>query len=82
VTRGSQGDTVLVVGPDGKPARRPVKIGAPQGSNWVVLSGLAPGEQVIAEGFQKMIVPGAPVKPVPWQPGASAPSPVSAASGQ
>jgi hypothetical protein len=28
------------------------------------------GEQVIVDGFQKMMVPGAPVKPVPWTPGA------------
>jgi membrane fusion protein (multidrug efflux system) len=68
VTRTNQGDTVLVVGADGKPMSRPVKVGAAQGTLWVVLDGLKPGEQVIAEGFQKMMVPGAPVKPVPWQP--------------
>jgi membrane fusion protein (multidrug efflux system) len=79
VTRGSQGDTVLVVGADGKPASRPVKIGSSQGTNWVVQGGLKPGEQVIVEGFQKMMVPGAPVKPVPWSKGASAPA--QAASG-
>lgn len=79
VTRGSQGDTVIVVGDDGKPQQRPVKIGSAQGTNWVVLDGLKPGEQVIVEGFQKMMVPGAPVKPVPWSKGASAPA--GAASG-
>jgi membrane fusion protein (multidrug efflux system) len=66
VTRGSKGDTVLVVGPDGKPAPRPVKLGNAQGNQWVVLEGLKVGEQVITDGFQKMFVPGAPVKPVPW----------------
>ncbi len=82
VTRGSQGDTVLVVGADNKPQPRPVKLGGSQGSNWVVLDGLKPGEQVIVDGFQKMFVPGAPVKPVPWTPAASAPAsgPASAAS--
>jgi membrane fusion protein (multidrug efflux system) len=66
VTRGTQGDTVIVVGADGKPAPRPVKIGSQQGANWIVLEGLKPGEQVVVDGFQKMMVPGAPVKAVPW----------------
>ena len=69
VTRGTQGDTVIVVGADGKPAPRPVRIGSQTGSSWVVLDGLKAGEQVVVDGFQKMMVPGAPVKPVPWQPG-------------
>jgi membrane fusion protein (multidrug efflux system) len=85
VTRGSQGDTVIVVGSDGKPAPRPVKIGGQQGRNWIVLDGLKAGEQVVVEGFQKMMVPGAPVKPVPWTatPGtdaAAAPAAAPAAS--
>jgi len=72
VQRSNQGDTVMVVGADSKPQPRPVKIGSAQGGNWVVLDGLKAGEQVIVDGFQKMMVPGAPVKPVPWSPGASA----------
>ena len=80
VTRGPQGDTVLVVGEGGKPAPRPVKISGAAGSQWIVIDGLKPGEQVIAEGFQK-IRPGAPVKPVPWaDTGTSAPGAVAAAS--
>ncbi|MFZ5544887.1 MAG: efflux RND transporter periplasmic adaptor subunit [Pseudomonadota bacterium] len=67
VSRSPQGDTVMVVGADGKPAVRPVKLGGAQGAQWVVLDGLKPGEQVIVDGFQKMR-PGAPVKPVPWVP--------------
>jgi membrane fusion protein (multidrug efflux system) len=74
VTRGTQGDTVIVVA-DGKPAPRPVKIGSQQGSNWIVLDGLKAGEQVVVDGFQKMMVPGAPVKAVPYAP---APAPASA----
>ena len=66
VTRGSQGDTVIVVAPDGKPGPRPVKVGSQQGANWVILEGLKDGEQVVIDGFQKMQPPGAPVKPVPW----------------
>ena len=65
VTRGPAGDSVLVVGADNKPAPRPVKIGASLGQDWVVLGGLAAGERVIVDGFQKMM-PGAPVNPVPW----------------
>jgi len=79
VTRSNQGDTVLVVGADGKPAPRPVKLGGAQGGDWVVLEGLKPGEQVIVDGFQKMR-PGSPVKPVPWAPGASAPAMAASAA--
>jgi membrane fusion protein (multidrug efflux system) len=76
VTRGSQGDTVLVVGADGKPALRGVKLGGASGSDWIVLDGLKPGEQVIVEGFQKMR-PGAPVRPVPWAGRAAAGAPAA-----
>ncbi|QTN23713.1 efflux RND transporter periplasmic adaptor subunit [Rhizobacter sp. AJA081-3] len=65
VQRGSAGDTVMVVGADGKVAARPVKVSLGQGRQWVVLDGLAAGEQVVVEGFQK-IRPNAVVKPVPW----------------
>lgn len=80
VTRSNQGDSVLVVGADGKPAARQVKIGSSQNNQWVVLSGLAPGEQVIVDGFQKMMVPGAPVKPLPWNGGVRAPAAPSSAT--
>ncbi|MDO8283988.1 MAG: efflux RND transporter periplasmic adaptor subunit [Rhodoferax sp.] len=80
VTRTNQGDTVLVVGADGKPGPRPVKIGNAQGNQWLVLSGLKPGEQVIVDGFQKMMVPGAPVKTVPWTPGGASAAPAAPAS--
>ena len=72
VTRTSQGDSVMVVSSDGKVSARPVKIGSAKGNDWVVLSGLATGEQVMVDGFQKL-QPGAAVKPVPWQaPGSKA----------
>ncbi len=69
VTRGgANGDSLMVVGADNKPAPRSVKIGSQQGSNWVVLEGLKAGERVIVDGFQKlqMMPPGSPVKAVPW----------------
>ena len=80
VTRGSAGDTVLVVGEGNLPASRPVKIGGSRGASWVVLDGLKEGERVIVDGFQKMS-PQAPVTPVPWAPpAASAASAAPAAS--
>lgn len=84
VTRGTTGDTVLVVGADNKPAPRTIKVSSAQGNQWLVTEGLKPGEQVIVDGFQKMFVPGAPVKPVPWNPAAaaSAAPAASAASAQ
>lgn len=71
VTRTETGDTVLVVGADNKPQKRNIKVGSAQGQSWLVTEGLQPGEKVIVDGFQKMMVPGAPVTPVPWQPAAA-----------
>lgn len=80
VTRSPQGDTVMVVGSDGKVKPRPIKIGGQRGNQWVVLDGLQAGEQVMVDGFQKLRGD-APVKPVPWQaPGAKPAAPVAAAS--
>jgi membrane fusion protein (multidrug efflux system) len=73
VQRGSTGDSVMVVGNDGKVAPRPVKVGTAQGGQWVILEGLTPGEMVMVDGFQKLRG-NAPVKPVPWQPASSAPA--------
>ena len=80
VTRSAQGDTVMVVAPDGKFAPRPVKITRGKGNQWVVTDGLKPGEQVMVDGFQKLR--GAPVvKAVPWQaPGAAAPAATAASA--
>jgi membrane fusion protein (multidrug efflux system) len=73
VTRASTGDTVMVVGADGKVAQRPVKLGGNQGTSWVVLEGLKAGEQVMVDGFQKLR-PGITVKPVPASGTAGAPA--------
>lgn len=78
VQRGSAGDTVMVVGADGKAAARAVKLSQGPNRQWVVLEGLKAGEQVVVDGFQK-IRPNAPVKAVPWAP-AAASAPASAAS--
>ena len=83
VTRTQQGDTLMVVGADGKVTQRSVKISAAQNNRWIVLEGLKAGEQVMVDGFQKlqMMPPGTPVKPVPWQElGMAAAAPVASAA--
>ncbi|WP_372529185.1 efflux RND transporter periplasmic adaptor subunit, partial [Piscinibacter sp.] len=80
VMRSTQGDSVMVVGADGKVAPRPVRVGPAEGGQWVVFDGLKAGEQVMVDGFQKLRGP-APVKPVPWQASAAS-APASAASGR
>lgn len=81
VTRTQQGDTVSVVGDDGKVSQRSIKVSAAQNNRWVVLEGLKAGEKVMVDGFQKvqMLPPGTPVKPVPWQ-ASAAPAAASPAS--
>lgn len=79
VTRSGQDDKVIVVDANGVPAPRKVKISGAQGTQWIVVDGLKAGEQVVVDGFQKMMAPGAPVKPVPWKAGLSAAAPATAA---
>jgi len=76
VTRTQQGDTLMVVGEDGKVSQRSVKITAGQNNRWIVTEGLKAGEQVMVDGFQKlqMMPPGTPVKAVPWQAPGAAPA--------
>jgi len=45
---------VLVLGPDHKVRFRPVKVGERVGPNWIVTEGLKPGEQVVAEGLERV----------------------------
>ncbi len=84
VTRSAQGDTVSVVGADGKVASRSVQVGGQQSGQWVIVGGLTAGDQVMVDGFQKlqMMPPGTPVKAVPWQaPGSAPAAPAPAAPG-
>ena len=86
VTRTQQGDTVSVVGEDGKVSQRTIKVSAAQNNRWVVLEGLKAEEKIMVDGFQKlqMLPPGTPVKPVPWQapgaPSARAATPAASAA--
>jgi membrane fusion protein, multidrug efflux system len=58
--------TVLVVGSDNKIAVRPIQTSATQGQDWVVDSGLNPGDRVVVQGTEK-VRPGAQVKAVAAQ---------------
>lgn len=64
VQSGAQGQFVMTVGQDGKVAPRPVTTGGMAGADFVIASGLKPGDQVIVNGLQKAR-PGSVVKPVP-----------------
>jgi membrane fusion protein (multidrug efflux system) len=58
---------VAVVGGDNKVEIRPVTVGERIGTEWIVSTGLKPGESVVAEGTQK-VKPGATVSPKPFAP--------------
>jgi len=68
--RSVDGSASLLLVVDGKVQPRPVKVGPMVGQHWLIESGLNAGEVVIVAGFQKAR-PGAPVQPMPWQPGAA-----------
>ena len=55
--------TLAVVGPGDVVEQRPVKMGVRQGANWLVKSGVSPGERIIVEGLLKARG-GAAVKPI------------------
>ena len=54
-----------IIGADGKAEIRPVNVGPRVGSDWVITSGVKPGEKVVVEGLQK-IKAGMPVAAKPW----------------
>jgi membrane fusion protein (multidrug efflux system) len=55
-------EQVYVAGSDGKAHLATLTLGPQVGTNWLVLSGLAPGSQVITDNLQKL-AEGAPVSP-------------------
>ncbi|WP_230480488.1 efflux RND transporter periplasmic adaptor subunit [Sphingomonas sp. Leaf21] len=57
----NQAASVMVVDGSGTVQTRPVTLGGQVGSNWVILSGLKPGEKVVTEGWQK-VQPGQKVR--------------------
>ena len=68
---------VAVVGAENKVDIRPVSVGERIGSDWIISKGLQPGEQVIAEGTQKVRA-GMAVSPKPFVPEAPAVTPAKA----
>lgn len=70
VQRDAKGAYVLVVGQDGKVARKDIETTQSQDGHWVVGSGVAAGDQVIVSGVQRA-QPGQPAKATPAQPGAA-----------
>jgi membrane fusion protein (multidrug efflux system) len=59
------GSEVYVLRPDNRAVLKPVRAGRVVDEEWLVLEGLAPGDRVVVEGFQKF-EPGDVVDPVPW----------------
>jgi membrane fusion protein (multidrug efflux system) len=69
ISRDAKGNPVaLIVDAEGKVQQRMLTLDRAIGDKWLVSSGLAPGDQVIVEGIQK-VRPGATVKVVPLDAG-------------
>ena len=58
--------SVYTVEAGDKIAVRPITTGQRIGENWIIESGLKPGDQVVVEGLMK-VRPGMVVKPRPWR---------------
>lgn len=65
VQQGPKGSVVYVVGEGDKVEVRNVLAAAWHGNQWLIEEGLKAGERVVVEGMHR-IMPGAPVKPVPF----------------
>ena len=87
IVDGPQGKMVYVLSKDGKAEPRPVTVGEWSGADWIIASGIAPGDKVIVDGIAKIFFPGQPVQvgdpnaPPPGAPGA-APSPQPSPKGE
>ncbi len=80
VTRNVRGEpTALVVGEGERVELRTLATDRVIGDQWLVTSGLLPGDRVIVEGVQKT-APGAVVRAVPFSPPSASPSPSVAAA--
>jgi len=72
VSRDAKGNPVaLTVDANGKAEPRMLVVDRDVGNQWLVSSGLAPGDRVIVEGTQR-VRPGAPVRAVPLEEGRTA----------
>lgn len=67
VSRDPKGNPVtLVVDKNSTVQQKQITLDRPIGSEWLVSSGLEPGDRIIVEGMLK-VKPGIPVKAVPWE---------------
>ena len=62
VLEGPQGKFVYVLGAESKAEPRPVQVGEWFGEDWIIQSGLKPGDQVIVDGVARIFQPGTPVQ--------------------
>ena len=72
VQQGPKGPVLYVVANGDKVEIRDVQATSWQGNHWLIEEGLHAGEQVVVGGFQR-IMPGVPVKPVPYTEAETAP---------
>ncbi|HET8722280.1 MAG TPA: efflux RND transporter periplasmic adaptor subunit [Nitrospira sp.] len=63
VQQSPQGPVVFLAGEGDKVEIRPVKVSTWREKEWIIESGVLPGDRIIVEGFHKL-APGAPVHPV------------------
>jgi len=80
VMEGPQGKQVYLLSKENTAQPRPVTVGEWTGADWIITSGLNPGDKVIVDGLAKIFFPGAPVQvgdpnaPPPGAPGKSPPA--------
>ena len=74
VARGPKGDASVMVVENGAAQTRPVTISRAYGPDWLVTSGLTPGQELITEGGSKVQQPGTKVRAVPADQLADAPA--------
>ena len=72
VQQGPKGPILYVVANGDKVEIRDVQATSWQGNQWLIEEGVHAGEQVVVDGFQR-IMPGVPVKPVPYTVAEAAP---------
>ncbi|HET9867699.1 MAG TPA: efflux RND transporter periplasmic adaptor subunit, partial [Nitrospira sp.] len=64
VQQGPQGPVVFLAAEGDKVEIRPVKVSTWREKEWIIESGVQPGDRIIVEGFHKL-APGASIQPVP-----------------
>ena len=74
IIRDPKGDATAMVVANGVAKTVPVTIGRAYGPNWLVTSGLKPGDQLITEGSGRVQQPGTKVRAVPADQLANAPA--------